>query len=81
MPTMETIRLPGKAERPRKPYGYIVAGKGYYSDDLRRYCDRYRMEPIIAQRKMYRKPRPRLPRGFDKPKYRERSFSWLMELR
>ena len=86
MPTMETIRLPGKAGRPRKRCRYIVADKGYDSDDLRRYCDRYRMKPIIAQRKMYRKPRPGLPRGFDKPKYRERNvveraFSWLKEIR
>lgn len=86
MPTMETIRLPGKAGRPRKRCRYIVADKGYDSDGLRRYCDRYRMKPIIAQRKMYRKPRPGLPRGFDKPKYRERNvveraFSWLKEIR
>ena len=45
-----------------------------------------RRSPLIAQRKMYRKPRPGLPRGFDKPKYRERNvveraFSWLKELR
>lgn len=83
---METIHLPGKTGRPRKRCRYIVADKGYDSDDLRRYCDRHRIKPIIAKRKMYRKPRPGLPRGFDKPKYRERNvveraFGWFKELR
>ncbi|WP_342446944.1 transposase [Cobetia amphilecti] len=64
----------------------IVADKGYDSDELRRYCDRVRIKLVIAQQKMKRKPRPGLPRGFDKPMYRqrnivERSFSWLKEFR
>ncbi len=79
---MEAIRLPGGVGRPRKRYHYVVADKGYDSDELRHYCDRHRMKPIIAQRKMYRRPRPGLPRGFDKLKYRERNviergFGWL----
>lgn len=73
MPTMETIRLPGKAGGPRKRCHHVVADKGYYSYDLRRYCDRDGTKPIIPQRKMYRKPRPGLPQRFDKPKYRERN--------
>lgn len=44
------------------------------------------MKPVIVHRKMHRKPRPGLPRGFDKPSYRgrnviERGFGWLKELR
>jgi transposase len=86
IPTMETIHLPGSAGRPRKRCRYVVADKGYDSDALRYYCDRHRMKPIIPQRKMHRKPRPGLPRGFDKPKYRERNvvergIGWLKELR
>ncbi|GED22267.1 hypothetical protein HHA01_12440 [Halomonas halmophila] len=86
MPTMESIHLPGQVGRPRKRCRHIVADKGYDSDALRRYCYRQRMKPVIAQRKMKRRPRPGLPRGFDKPKYRERNviergFGWLKELR
>ena len=44
------------------------------------------MKPIIARRKMKRKPRPGAPRGFDKVRYRERNiiercFGWIKELR
>ncbi|MGP8291662.1 IS5 family transposase [Vreelandella zhanjiangensis] len=86
MPTLEKVRLPGKRGRPRKRCRYIVADKGYDSEALRRYCDRVRIKPVIAQRQMKRKPRPGLPRGFDKPKYRQRNiveqvFSWLKECR
>ncbi len=86
MPTLEQVRLPGPAGRPRKRCRYVVADKGYDSDELRRYCDRHRMKPVIGNRKMHRKPRPGLPRGFDKPKYRqrniiERHFGWVKELR
>lgn len=86
IPTMEAIHLPGKVGRPRKRCRYVVADKGYDSDALRHYCDCHHMKPIIAQRKMKRRPRPGLPRGFDKPKYRERNviergFGWVKELR
>lgn len=86
IPTMETIRLPSPQGRPRKRCQHIVADKGYDSDALRRYCDRYRMRPTIAYRRMHRKPRPGLPRIFDKVKYRqrnviERCFGWLKEIR
>ena len=83
---MEQIHLPGRRGRPRKRYRHIVADKGYNSDLLRRYCDRHRMKPIVARRKMKRKPRPDAPRGFDKPRYRERNiiercFGRMKELR
>ncbi|QFU01474.1 Transposase DDE domain protein [Halomonas sp. THAF5a] len=86
IPTLEDVHLPGAKGRPRKRCRYIVADKGYDSDPLRRYCDRHRMKPIIARRKMKRKPRPGAPRGFDKPRYRERNviercFAWIKELR
>lgn len=60
--------------------------QGLYSDPLRQYCDRHRMKPIIARRKMHRKPRPGAPRDFDKPRYRarkviKRCIGWFKELR
>ena len=63
-----------------------IAGKGYDAEHLRQYCDRYRMQPVIPLRAMPRKPRPGLPRLFDRPKYRqrniiERMFGWLKENR
>ncbi|PXX52653.1 Transposase and inactivated derivatives, partial [Pseudomonas sp. LAMO17WK12:I10] len=56
------------------------------AEHLRRYCDRYRMQPVIPLRTMKRKPKPGLPRLFDRPKYRqrniiERMFGWLKENR
>ncbi|MEZ7179868.1 transposase, partial [Pseudomonas mosselii] len=52
----------------------------------RQYCDRYRMQPVIPLRDMKRRPKPGLPRLFDKPKYRQRNaierlFGWLKEHR
>lgn len=60
--------------------------KGYDAEQLRQYCDRYRMQPVIPLRTMKRKPKPGLPRLFDRPKYRqrniiERMFGWLKENR
>jgi transposase len=86
IPTLERVQLPGPSGRPRKRCRFIVADKGYDSEPLRRYCDQHRMKPIIARRKMKRKPRPGAPRGFDKPRYRERNiiercFGWIKELR
>ena len=83
---MEHVHLPGTRGRLRKRCRYIVADMGYDSDPLRRYCDRHRTKPIIARHKMQRKPRPGAPRGFDKPRYRERNiiercFGWIKELR
>jgi hypothetical protein len=67
--TKENIHLPGATGRPRKRCRFSVAEKVYDSDPLRRYCDRYRMKPIIARRKIKRKPRPCALRGFNKPRY------------
>lgn len=84
--TLECIRLPGFSRRLRKRCRFLVGDKGYDSDFLRRYCDRRGIKPIIASRNMQRKSRPGLPRGFDKPKYRERNIierciGWVKELR
>ncbi len=86
MPLLEQISLPGSKGRPRKRCRCVLADKGYDSQILRQYCDRYGMQPIIPLRKMHRKPRPDLPRLFDRPQYKkrnviERLFSWLKEKR
>lgn len=86
MPLLEQISLPGSKGRPRKRCRYVLADKGYDSQALRQYCDRYGMQPVIPLRQMHRKPRRGLPRLFDKPRYRkrnviERLFSWLKEKR
>jgi len=78
-----TKRKPG---RPRKRSRWLLADKGYDAEHLRHYCDRYRMQPVIPLRAMPRKPRPGLPRLFDRPMYRqryiiERMFGWLKENR
>jgi len=75
-----------KRGRPRKRCRWLLADKGYDADALRRFCDRYRMQPVIPLRSMKRKPKPGLPRLFDRPKYRqrnviERMFGWLKEKR
>ena len=56
--------------------------KDYDAEALRRYCDKYRMQPVIPLRSMKRQPKPGLLRLFDRPKYRqrniiERMFGWL----
>lgn len=71
---------------PRKRCKWLLADKGYASEALRRYCDQYRMHPVIPMRSMKRKPKPGLPRLFDRPKYRQRNileriFDWLIENR
>lgn len=76
--------IPSLRGRPRKRCRWLLADKGYDADALRRYCDRYRMQPVIPLRSMKRKPKPGLPRLFDRPKYRqrniiERMFGWLKE--
>ena len=64
----------------------VARDKGYDAEALRRYCHRYRMQPVIPLRSMKRKPKPGLPRLFNRPKYRqrniiERMFGWLKENR
>ena len=78
--------MPGRRGRPVKRCRHLIADKGYDSDALRRHCDRHRVCPTIAQRAIHRKPKPGLPRAFDRPMYRkrnviERCFSWLKEKR
>ncbi|WP_425278174.1 hypothetical protein [Azotobacter salinestris] len=48
-----------------------MADKGYDSESLRHYCDRYGMKPIIPLRKMHRKPRAGLARLFGRPQYKK----------
>lgn len=84
-PLLDDVCIPvGKRGRPRKRCRWLLADKGYYIDALRRFCDRYRIQPVIPLRTMKRKPKPGLSRLFDRPKYRqcnviERMFGWLKE--
>ncbi|ENA29992.1 hypothetical protein HMPREF1487_08246 [Pseudomonas sp. HPB0071] len=86
IPLLDQVRLPGSQGRPRKRCRTVIADKGYDSEGVRRYCDRFGMQPVIAQRTTHRKPRPGLPRLFDRPKYQQRNvierlFGWLKERR
>ncbi|WP_097136398.1 MULTISPECIES: IS5 family transposase [unclassified Pseudomonas] len=83
---LDEAYIPSLRGRPRKRCRWLLADKGYDAEVLRRYCDRSRMQPVIPLRSMKRKPRPGLPRLFDRPKYRqrniiERMFGWLKENR
>lgn len=85
-PLLDDVSIPGKRGRPWKRCRWLLADKGYDAEALRQYCDRYRMQPVIPLGKMKRKPKPGLPRLFDRPKYRqrniiERMFGWLKENR
>jgi transposase len=85
-PLLDEAYIPSLRGRPRKRCRWLLADKGYDAEALRRYCDRYRMQPVIPLRDMKRKPKPGLPRLFDRPKYRqrniiERMFGWLKENR
>jgi transposase len=85
-PLLDNAYIPSLRGRPRKRCRWLLADKGYDAEALRRYCDRYRMQPVIPLRTMKRKPKPGLPRLFDRPKYRqrniiERMFGWLKENR
>lgn len=80
LPLLDKAYIPSQHGRPRKRCRCLLADKGYDAEALRRYCDRYRMRPVIP------KPKPGLPRLFDRPKYRqrniiERMFGWLKENR
>ncbi|MEE4692106.1 IS5 family transposase [Pseudomonas alliivorans] len=85
-PLLDNAYIPSLRGRPRKRCRWLLADKGYDAEALRHYCDRYRMQPVIPLRTMKRKPKPGLPRLFDRPKYRqrniiERMFGWLKENR
>ena len=71
---LDEAYIPSLRGRPRKRCRWLLADKGYDAEALRRYCDRYRMQPIIPLRSMKRKPKPGLPRLFDRPKYRQRNI-------
>lgn len=81
-PLLKDVSIPSsERDRPRIRCKWLLADKGYDAEVLRRYCDRYRMQPVIPLRSMKRKLKPGLPRLFDRPKYRqgniiERMFSW-----
>lgn len=52
-PLLDDVCIPtSKRGRPRKRCRWILADKGYDADALRRYCDRYRMQPVIPYRVM-----------------------------
>ncbi|WP_442964363.1 IS5 family transposase [Pseudomonas sp. KNUC1026] len=85
-PLLDGAHLPTVRGRPRKRCRWLLADKGYDAEALRQYCDRYRMQPVIPLRMMKRKPKPGLPRLFDRPKYAqrniiERMFGWLKDNR
>lgn len=86
-PLLDDVSIPSSQRgRPRKRCKWLLADKGYDAEALRRYCDQYRMQPVIPMRSMKRNPKPGLPRLFDRPKYRqrniiERMFGWLKENR
>jgi transposase len=82
-PLLDEAYIPSLRGRPRKRCRWLLANKGYDAEALRRYYDRYRMQPVIPLRSMKRKPKPGLPRLFDRPKYRQRNIIernvWLVE--
>ncbi len=85
-PLLDAVHIPSNRGRPRKRCRWLLADKGYDAESLRQYCDRYRTQPVIPLRDMKRKPKPGLPRLFDRPKYRQRNaierlFGWLKEHR
>ncbi|TCW38543.1 DDE family transposase [Marichromatium gracile] len=80
---LDQVRLPSAhRDRPRSRCRQLLADKRYDAEDLRRYCDRRGIRPVIPQRKGVRKPKPGRPRTLNKPSYRkrniiERLFGWL----
>ncbi len=86
-PLLDYVSIPtSQRGRPCKRCKWLLADKSYDAEALHRYCDRYRMPPVIPLRSMKRIPKPGLPRLFDRPKYRQRSiierkFVWLEENR
>ncbi len=52
-PLLDDAYIPtGKRGRPRKRCRWLLADKGYDADALRRFCDRYRMQPVIPFREI-----------------------------
>ncbi len=74
-PLLDEVSIPSSQRgRPRKRCKWLLADKGYDAKALSRYCDQYRMQPVIPRRSMKRKPKPGLLRLFDRPKYRQRNI-------
>ena len=52
-PLLDDVIIPTSLRgRPRKRCRWLLADKGYDADALRRYCDRYRVQPVIPLRWM-----------------------------
>nr|WP_189659751.1 IS5 family transposase [Pseudomonas farsensis] len=85
-PLLDEVSIPtSQRGRPRKRCWCLLADKGYDADALRRYWDRYRMQPVIPLRSMKRTFKLGLPLC-SIARYRqrnevERMFSWLKENR
>lgn len=63
---LEDVSIPmTQRGHPRKRCKWLLADKGYDADALRRYCHRYRVQPVIPLRSTKRKPKTGLPRLFD----------------
>jgi transposase len=86
-PFLDEVSIPSSQRgRPRKRCKWLLADKGYDAEALRPYSEQCRMQPVIPLRSMKRKPKPGLPRLFDRPRYRQRNiiepmFDWLKENR
>jgi len=86
-PLLDEASIPSSQRgRPRKRCKWLLADKRYDAEALHRYFDQYRMLPVLPMRSMKRKPKPGLPRMFDRPKYRQRNIiermcGWLRENR
>ena len=47
-PLLDEVSIPSSQRvRPRKRCKWLPADKGYDAEALRRYCDQYRMQPVI----------------------------------
>ena len=73
-PLLDEAYISSLRGRHRKRCRWLLADKGYDAEALRRYCYRYRIQPVIPLRRMKRKPKPGLPILFDRPKHRQRNI-------
>lgn len=79
---LDEVSIPSsKRDRPGKRCKWLLADKGYDTEALRRYCDQYRMQPAIPLCPLRRKPKPALPRLFDRPKHRQSNITKRREPR
>ena len=50
-PLLDKVSIPSSQRgRPRNRCKWLLADKGYDAEALRRYCDQYRMQPVIPLR-------------------------------